>query len=75
MQRLTDLNKEIHLICCFNFCIFIQWPASIKLLIMFLFFFFILIKSTFVLKLYLPYFIILALHLLYYVCIKLIEVS
>ena len=34
-QSVTNLNKEIPLICCFNFCTFVQWAASIKLLIMF----------------------------------------
>ena len=36
-KSITYLNKEIPMIYCFNFCIFVQWPASIKLLVMFLF--------------------------------------
>ena len=51
MQRLT----ECHLfeqgdpfdIYCFNFCIFIQWAVSVKLLIMF-----VLLKILLVLKIY-----------------------
>ena len=39
MQRLTERHKfelkETPLIYCFNFCIFVQWAASIELLIMF----------------------------------------
>ena len=50
-QSVTNLNKnknkEIPLIHCFNFSIFIQWAASIKLLIMFA-----LLKILLVLKIY-----------------------
>ena len=32
---ITNVNKEIPLIYCFNICILVQWAASVKLLIMF----------------------------------------
>ena len=35
----NNLNKEIPLIYCFNFFTFVQWTASIKMLVMFLLFF------------------------------------
>ena len=34
----TNLNKGVPLIYCFNFGIFVQWTASIKLLMFLLFF-------------------------------------
>ena len=71
LLSITNLNKEIPLISCFNFCKFVQWTASIKLLIMFLLFFDLIENTSFTKNLF--YFIILGLNLLHYVCIKLTD--
>ena len=74
LQSITNLTKEILFIYCFNFCFFLHWPASVKLLIIF-YYSLMLIKKLLLLN---NYFIlsinILGLNLLHYVCIKLIEV-
>ena len=59
------------MISSINVCKFVQWTASIKLLIMFLLFFDLIENTSFTKNLF--YFIILGLNLLHYVCIKLID--
>ena len=54
LQSITNLTKEIPLIYCFTFCIFLHWPALVKLLIMF-YYSLMLIKMLLLLKIILFY--------------------